>query len=150
MLYYFLIFVFIISHHFVTGQNSLSGEYVGHLLISNTDSTEIRLNLNCDKTFKINSASLQAYGKWHMVNSTTLKLKAAHTEIGCYVSKKKRTMKFQIGANKMIWKGNPKANHRRIERELTKSVGEKVTITSTEKAAQAVLFKIKQFNCDYL
>ena len=128
----------------------MNGEYVGQFYISDTISNEIRLILNCDKTFKLNFPLVEAVGKWAMISSRSLRLKIDYSKTGCIGSNKKSVIKFSVEGYKVTWKGKSHAIDRRIERELMKSTGEKVAITRDEKETSIpnVLVKAMSFKCD--
>ena len=144
----FLISFFILTTVVVFGQSNMQGDYVGQVYISDTDSIEIQLSLNCDKTFNMNFSKVGAIGKWAMTSSKILSLKADYSKIGCFGAKEKNTVKFSVEANKITWKGKTNTNYRRVQRDLMKSTGEKITVTRTDNETPTVLKKEKDFKCD--
>lgn len=133
---YLLLIAFLFVVQFAVGQNSIYGDYKGKQVIFDTILYTFHLSLKedgrCTMQYRRMDSVVTLTGKWWQ-KGDKIKLRHAYSKADKAYGLE-RTASLNIEGDKLIWK--PTQNKRKLEkgkrkaeREVRKTVGEKVTLT---------------------
>ncbi|SHG05129.1 copper resistance protein NlpE N-terminal domain-containing protein [Flavisolibacter ginsengisoli] len=134
-----LFIAILLCGQFAFGQSSVYGKYKGSGMLLDTLIIAFHLDLKQDGNYTMKSSRKDTLvtetGKWQRIGDK-IKLKPKYSK-----AKKKyrpeKTFVLNIEGDSLVWK--PNFNMRKFEKEMTKNVGEKVTLV--DKSEPLVLYK---------
>lgn len=117
---YILIAFTVFGNLSVLGQSNLYGEYNASINLSDTVCETIKLTLNSDGTYSMNSIYFNSSGKWKK-NHDKIKLNPNFFRVGCLITDNK-TMKLTIDKEKLVCIDKSKINKRKLRKNCIKLV----------------------------